>query len=295
MSRAQALENDPPATAPSDSASRGDDVVVIRPPAHLAPFNIKEIYHHRQLLWGIAWTKLRSRFDELILGFFWAMARPVIMTLVFTFIKRKSMGDMGVEMPYPLYFYAGAICWFYFTETAANVANSMVSSKGLMKKLYVPTLIPPIAELIASLHGLLISTIPIWIMMVYYGIFPDWRIIFLPAVILMWSLLALGTGLLFSGLGAYNKDFHRLLGILLYVGLFCSPVIYSPELVPEGARSLFMMNPAVGLLTNARACFYSISPHALGELVYSFGFILVLLAVGTWLFKRAELVHMDRL
>jgi len=268
---------------------------IIRPYDEKSESRLGEVYKYRGMIGGMIWRNLRQQFDELALGFFWATARPLAMALVFSFIKQKTGANMQVALPYMLYFYSGIILWFAFVEASRGAAVSMVKESGLLKKVYFPRTLPPLVATIMSLYNLAISTVPLVGFMIWYGVAPDFKIILLLPVLFVFLLLAYGVGLAFAALGSLSKDFEKLFSIILYVGLFVSPVIYSPEIISGRAQLIFNLNPMSGVLLGFRACLFGGYPFPWLQFGYSAGAAVVLYYVGIRMFRKTITHFIDRM
>ena len=268
---------------------------IIRPPSKVVRLDLRELYKYRHMLWSMVWRDIRLQFDEIYLGFFWAVARPLAMVLIFTLLKRFSNANMSETISYPLYAFSGLIFWFYFLEATTATMKSVSKDAGLIKKIYFPRLITPIVPTISNLSTLGLAMIPLLIMMIWNGVYPGWRVIFLPLVIFQCLLLIMGVGTMFASLSLTNKDFEKFLNLVLYLGLFISPVIYSPEMIPSKAQVIYFLNPMAGTLLAFRSCMFNDFPFPFLQWGYSVAFSFVILIVGTTMYRRAEVYFADKL
>lgn len=243
----------------------------------------------------MARRQVSTEFSELYLGAFWAVARPVLMTLIFVFFRKLSSANTGVDVPYPAYLFSGLIFWFYFVEGTNRAASSIGADAAIMQKVYFPRLLSPLSASISQMTGLFVNFIPLVAIMLLVGSVPGWRVLLLPVVIAQTVLLAFGTGCLFAALSTFNKDWIRLLKLMLYVGLFMSPVIYAPAMLPHSIRPVFFVNPMAGALLGFRSTLFAEFPFPTGEWLYSLFFSLGLAVVGIYAFLRAERSFLDRM
>ncbi len=268
---------------------------IIRPPGQAGRLPVAELWAYRGLLWSLICRQVKLDYRELSLGLFWALARPLTMLAIFTLFKRYSAARTGVSVPYSVYLYSGLIFWFFFTDATTGAANAIQRDVGLIRKIYFPRLISPLISLFSQLVPLVIATLPLAVLMIVFGISPSWHLIFLPVVLLQCALLILGLGGLFSALSLQSKDWQRLLGLCLYVGIFMSPVIYAPAMLPETVQPLLQMNPMSGTLMAIRACLMEAVPFPLGAWLYALAVSLAIFLVGGFMFQRAESAFVDRL
>ncbi|TAK64232.1 ABC transporter permease [Methylobacter sp.] len=269
--------------------------VVIKPPTSSQFVDVKELIRFRGLLRSMSSRQVRAEFGDLHLGIFWVLARPLLMTVIFVFFRRVSNANIGASVPYAAYLYSGLILWFFFTESVSRAAASISTDGALMQKVYFPRLLSPLSSILAQLSGLAIASIPLFLIMGYYGLVPGWNLMLLPVVLLQTMLLAFGTGCLFAALATLSRDWERLLSLLLYIGLFVSPVIFAPDMLPKAAQSIHMLNPMSGALLGFRATLFSDYVLPANEWFYSLLFSGVLGLVGVYAFQRAERTFMDRI
>ncbi|SEH30270.1 ABC transporter permease [Magnetospirillum fulvum] len=269
--------------------------IIIQPPNAFAKIDLVELWAYRSLLKSMVRRRLKAEFDQQYLAYVWAVFRPLLMVLLFSLFRNLSEARMGVDIPYPLYVYGGLILWFFFTEAVQQTATSVKHNAGLIQKVYFPRIISPLSAIIANSASFAITVVPLVLMMVWYGSYPDWRIILLPAVLLQIAVLIFGLGCIFAALGLSGNDWDRFLGFSLYVGLYVSPVIYSPSMLPTNALPYYSVNPLVGTLMAFRASLFHGSPWPQWEWAYSCAFSLIVAVVGLVMFQRAEKHIVDRL
>lgn len=269
--------------------------LIIRPPSSSVRLDLMEFYRYRHMLWSLVWRDIRVQFDEMYLGFVWAVARPLLMVTIFALFRRFSGANTYVSIPYPVYVYSGLILWFYFLEATSASSTCLQKDAGLISKIYFPRLITPIVPILASLYSFGLAMMPLAVMMLWQGVYPSWRLVLLPGVLLQCMLLILGVGTMFASLSLTNRDFEKLLGHILYLGLFVSPVIFSPDLVPSAGRLFYFLNPMAGTLLAFRSCLFGGFPFPLWQFLYSVVCSLVFLVIGVSMYQRAEASFVDRL
>jgi lipopolysaccharide transport system permease protein len=269
--------------------------IVIRPPKAFSQIDFKELWQYRQLFRSMVKRRIKTEFQQQYLAYLWPVFRPLLMVLLFTLFRNYSQARTGVKIPYTLYVYSGLILWFMFTEATLETATSIKQNARLIQKVYFPRIYSPLSAIASNFVVFSISIIPMVIMMAWYGVFPGWRILFLPVVLLQVGLLIFGIGCIFAALGVGSNDWDKLLGFVLYVGLFVSPVIYSPTMIPENAKAFYSSNPMVGLLMAFRSALFDGFPVSVESWLYSSVFVLVIAALGILLFQRAEKNMVDRL
>lgn len=268
---------------------------IIRPLDRNGLPSLVELWRYRELLWSLVRRQLRLDYRDLSFGVFWALARPVTMLGIFVLFKRYSAARTGVELPYPVYLYSGLIVWFFFTDATSGATAAMQRDVGLIRKIYYPRFISPLTAILAQFTPLAIAALPLLLLLITFGVVPGVSLLLLPLVLVQCAALALGIGCLFSTLAIDDKDWQRLLGLALYVGLFLSPVIYAPAMLPASLQPFLDVNPMTGTLMAIRACLDGDTAFPVFAWLCSLLMSLAVLLLGAFLFQRAESAFVDRL
>jgi lipopolysaccharide transport system permease protein len=269
--------------------------ILIRPPGALAHLDLPELWRYRGTLLRKVTQKIRIQYDDMWLGLFWAVARPVIMVLVFWAFRDLSQAQTGVHISYALYVYSGLVAWYYFTEVTTSVAMSLFRDAGLIQKVYFPRLISPLSHLLGETYTLALAAIPLIILMVGFGEYPGWNVLLLPAVLAQLMVLAFGLGTVFSSLILVSRDWERVLQVSLSFGLWLSPVIYSVAMIPKRYALLYLANPLGGSLLALRATLFDSLEFPWGAWAYASAFSVALAGIGLVMFQRSERNLADRL
>ena len=272
-----------------------EQVTVIKPPSNSLRFNFAEIYQYRHLMWNLVRRDIKVQFNQMYLGIFWATVRPLLMMSIFALFKTFSGANLHVFIPYSVYVYSGLILWFYFVEATTLTARSLEKNASLITKVYFPRIITMIVPGLASLYGLSVAIFPLLVMMVWQNVYPGWRIIGLPLIIFQCMILVLAVGLIFGSLSLDSKDFDRLLNQILYLGLYVSPVIFAPGLIPEAARPVYFLNPMAGILLAFRSSLFNDFPFPVSQWLYSVLATVLLLAIGLLIYHKVEAFIADKL
>lgn len=268
--------------------------VVVRPrQATLWP-DLQELTRYRHLLAELVARNVRIQFEALNLGLLWPSARPLLYVFVFTTFRHLSSAQLGVSIPYELYVYTGLIFWFYFIEAARGSANGLRADAPLLTKVYYPRMLSCAAPVLAGLVSFGASLLPVVVMMAWMGVMPGWRLLLLPAVIVNVMALALGSGLIFASLSLHYRDWDRIMQLSLYPGLWLSPVIYAPEMIPDRLRTLYLMNPMAGALLSFRAVLFDRFDTPLWPCLLSGGVAIAVMAIGLRMFSASERAMVDR-
>lgn len=269
--------------------------LVIRPPSGFGKLDPAEYYRYRHMLMSLVRRDIKSQFDEMHFGVLWAVIRPLAVAIVFTLFKSFSGANTFVHAPYLIFVYSGLIFWYYFTDATMQTAGSVRKDATIISKIYFPRLITPMVPILSNLTGLGIAAVPLLMMMAWYQMLPGWNILLLPLVLLQCMALVFGIGTLFAALTITNRDLEQFLSFLMYIGLFVSCVFFVPEMVPEWARPVLLLNPMTGTMLALRACLLDGFAFPVLLWSYSLVFSFVAVMVGTLAFRRAEATFVDKL
>ena len=269
--------------------------IVIRPPSGFGEFDSAEYYRYRHMLMSLVRRDSKSQFEEMHFGIVWAILRPLSVAIVFTLFKKFSGANTFVHVPYLMFIYSGLIFWYYFTDATMQTAGSVRKDAAIISKIYFPRLITPMVPILSNLIGLGIAAVPLLMMMAWHQTLPGWTILMLPVVMLQCMALVFGIGTLFAALTISNRDLEQFLSFMMYIGLFVSCVFFVPEMVPEWARPVLLVNPMTGTLLALRACLFEDFAFPVLLWVYSLVVSIVAVLVGGLAFRRAEATFVDKL
>jgi lipopolysaccharide transport system permease protein len=218
------------------------------------------------------------------------------MTMVVFSVFFGTLGRMPSDgLPYPVFAYAALVPWQLFAHALTDSANSLVGSQNLIKKVYFPRLIVPIASVLAGLVDFAISFGVLLGLMAYFGLSPTAAILTLPLFVAFAILVALSSGLWLSALNVQFRGVRSMLPFLTQFWMFVTPVAYPASLVPEKWRALLGLNPMAGVVEGFRWALLG-APGAPGSLLWvSIGVVVVLLIGGLAYFRRMEATFADRL
>ncbi|WMW23237.1 ABC transporter permease [Methanolobus mangrovi] len=267
--------------------------LVIRPKYGFLDLNWKELVEYRELLFFLALREIKIKYKQTIMGASWAVLQPLFSMIVFTLIF-GGLAQMPSEgIPYPLFSYSGLILWTYFSTSLSASSLSLVGSGGLLSKVYIPRIFIPTAPVLASLVDYVIATSIIALMMLYYQIVPNSKIILLPFIVLITILLSSGMGYWLSSICIKYRDVKFILSFFIQMLLFLSPVIYPVDVVGEKFQWLLYLNPMTGLINAHRACLLGHVPVDFVGLAISTVLTIIIFVSGILYLKRTEKYFAD--
>lgn len=277
-----------PASAVPPAEDSGPALTVIRPSKGWVSLRLKEVWIYRELLYFLVWRDVKVRYKQTVLGAAWAILQPVMTMAVFSlfFGKLAEMPSDGV--PYPIFSYAALVPWTLFAFGLSQGANSLVGSQNLIKKVYFPRLVIPLASVLAGTVDFLLSLIVLVGMMAYFGLVPTMAILWLPLLTLLALATSLGVALWLSAMNVRFRDVRYVVPFLTQLWLFATPVAYPSSLLSEPWRTIYGLNPMVGVVEGFRWALLGTDTRPGPIIVASVVACALLLVSGLFYFRRME-------
>ncbi|MBN9386609.1 MAG: ABC transporter permease [Chloroflexi bacterium] len=248
-----------------------------------------DLWRYRELLYFLAWRDILVRYKQTVIGIAWALLRPLATMLVFTVVFGNLARLPSGGVPYPILVFSGLLPWQFFASALSETSSSLIDNANLISKVYFPRLIVPISSVIVSFIDFAISGVILVGLMIWFGFVPGLQILTLPLFILLTFAAALGAGLWLSALNVKYRDFRYVVPFIVQLGLYISPVGFSSQIVTDGWRLLYSLNPMVGVIDGFRWAILGGEAYIYwpGFLV-SIGLVLVIFVSGLWYFRRTE-------
>src|ERR1019366_8530989 len=193
------------------------------------------------------------RYKQTVIGVAWAVLRPLLTTIVFTVVFSKiAKLPAPAAVPYALLVMAANLPWQFFATAMSEASNSLIGNANLISKIYFPRLIVPAGSVITSFVDFLITLGLMALLMVWYQFMPDWRLLLLPAFMLLAFGASFGIGLWLCAVNVESRDFRYIVPFIVQFGLYISPVGFSSTIVPHKWHLLYCLNPMVGVIDGFR-------------------------------------------
>ena len=212
----------------------------------------RDIFRYSDLFVMLARRDIAVRYKQTVIGILWAVLRPVLTMLVFTFVFSRIAKLPSEGVPYALLVFSGMLPWFFFSSSVSESSSSLIANANLLSKVYFPRILVPASAVLVAAVDFLIALVLLAGMMVYFGVMPTWRLLTLPLFLLIAFAAALGIGLWFSALNVRYRDFQFIVPFLLQFGLYVSPVGFASSVIPENLALLYALNPMVGVIDGFR-------------------------------------------
>jgi len=268
-------------------------ITIVEPSQGWIGLNLHDLWEYRELLFFLVWRDIKVRYKQTALGAAWAVIQPFFTMVVFSLFFGKLAKVPSDGIPYPIFAYAALVPWTFFAQGLTQSSNSLVGSSHLITKVYFPRLVIPISSVLSGLVDFVIAFTVLIGMMVYYGFYPTAAIVFLPGLLLLALTTALGVGLWLSALNVKYRDVRYTVGFLTQFWLFATPIAYPSSLLSEPWRTVYAINPMVGVVEGFRWALLG-TRTAPGPIIAVSALVsVVLLAGGAFYFGRMEKTFAD--
>ncbi len=273
--------------------------MVIEPKRNLLDLRLGELWRYRDLVLLFVRRDFVSAYKQTILGPLWYLIQPLLTTITFTVIFGNIANLPTDGLPQFLFYMSGTVVWSYFADCLNKTSVTFVNNANLFGKVYFPRLAVPVSILISNLITFLIQFAMFLVFVQYFvwrgaPIQPNWIwVAFSPLLMLMMAGLGLGFGIIVSSLTTKYRDLRFLVAFGVQLLMYATPVIYPASSIPIHFRWIIQANPMTSILEAFRYAFLGAGMVDATHLLYSFGFMLVLVIIGGIIFNRVEQTFMD--
>lgn len=269
---------------------------IILPPAFTLRYfarGIADLVAYRDLLFSLSQHRVRVRYKQSALGMAWAVLQPLAMMFIYTILFSVFTRVPTAGIPYPVFVFCALLPWTFFSTAVANSAGSLTGHRELIAKVFFPREILPFTYVFAAVFDLLIASVILAGMMLYYGVAPQAQLFWVLPVLLVALVFAISLSLLFSSLQVRFRDISLAMPLLMQLWMFASPVVYSLDAVPERYRGWYVLNPMVGVVENFRRAIVGQAPIDVPSLASAAAVSVTLFLVSYLLFKHQEATMAD--
>ncbi|HYE66837.1 MAG TPA: ABC transporter permease [Pyrinomonadaceae bacterium] len=280
-----------PTTA--SSSEERQDILRIEPSKGWVALKLRDLWAYRELLYFLVWRDIKVRYKQTALGAAWAIIQPFFTMLVFSLFFGRLAKIPSDGIPYPIFSYSALVPWTFFALGLGQSANSLVSSSHLIKKVYFPRLIIPVATVFSGVVDFALAFGVLLVMMLFYGILPTVNILWLPLFLMLALVTSLGVGLWLSALNVEFRDVRFVVPFITQFWMFATPIAYPSSLLHEPWRTVYGLNPMVGVVEGFRWALLG-SKTAPGPIIaVSALAALIILISGAFYFRRMEKTFAD--
>ena len=247
----------------------------------------KELWQYREMIISLVKRDLKSRYKGSVLGFFWMLLNPLLQLCVYTIVFSTIM-RMDIEKFY-LFLFVALVPWLFFSTCLSAGTTVIFSQQDMVKKIYFPREVLPISFTLSQFINMLLSFIVIFVVVFISGVkIPVQALLYLPLIMIIEFVLALGITFLVSALTVYFRDLEHIMGIVSMAWMYMTPVIYPVDMVPEQFITLFYLNPMTSITIAYRDILYYGKVPEMETLLNASILGVVVLVIGRLLFSRMQ-------
>ncbi|MDR1901929.1 MAG: ABC transporter permease [Treponema sp.] len=264
----------------------------------LFDLKLPELVHYRDLIAMFFVRDFTSIYKQTILGPLWHIINPLCSTVVYAFIF-GNLARMGTgNIPYLLFYYGGTMLWTFFSNCLNGAAGIFLNNAGVFSKVYFPRLTVALSIIFSAVAKMLIQFAILLIFFVYYAvkgnsINPSWHVLLFPLLVVWLAMLGAGCGMIFSALTTKYRDLNHLLGLVIQLAMYVTPVVYPLSQVPEKFFFFFYINPVSAPMEIFRIWFYGSGSLPYQMILSSIGITALIMLLGLGLFTRTERNFVD--
>lgn len=273
--------------------------IVLEPKTSFFKLNLVEVWHYRDLMWLFVRRDFVAQYKQTILGPVWHVIQPFLTTLMFLFLfgKVANIPTDGIE---PVLFYmSGITIWNYFSACLTSTSNTFITNAAIFGKVYFPRLVIPLSVVISNIVRFGIQFGLLLIFMIIYAfkgvpIHLSIYWLFIPVLVFVMAGIGLGLGIIISSLTTKYRDLSFLLTFAVQLGMYVTPIAYPLSFLEKTKyKWLIDLNPLTSITEAFRFCIFEKGTVEMHELLYSLGFMVLVLIVGALIFNRVEKNFMD--
>ncbi len=252
--------------------------------------NLATLFRYRVLIQTLVVRDLKARYRGSVLGFFWSFFNPLLLLLIYTFVFTKVLvGIHPPEMePYALFMFCGILPWTWFSSSVLEASNTLIAGGNLIKKVLFPAEVLPIVTVLANMvHFFLGLPILVAFLIYYQRPVDPVELLWFPVIVLVQLVLTIGLALLLSAMTVHFRDLKDLLGNLLTLWFFATPIIYPMMEAPANLRGWLNLNPMTHLMISYQEVLFFPGPHGHWKWLLALGAAsVVIFLAGYFVFDR---------
>jgi lipopolysaccharide transport system permease protein len=265
----------------------------IQPSKGWVSLKLNELWEYRELLYFLIWRDIKVRYKQTALGATWAIIQPFFTMVVFSLFFGHLARMPSDGIPYPIFSFAALVPWSFFANGLGQSSNSLVGSANLITKVYFPRLTIPLASVLSGVVDFALAFVVLLGMMLFYRIVPTVNVLWLPLFLLLALITSLGVGLWLSALNVEYRDVRYVVPFITQFWLFVTPIAYPSSLLHEPWRTLYGLNPMVGVVEGFRWALLGTKTAPGPIIAVSSTAAAVILITGAFYFRRMEKTFAD--
>jgi lipopolysaccharide transport system permease protein len=263
----------------------------------LAPFRV--LISHWQAIQIFVNRDIRGRYINSALGLWWAVIQPLALLALYTFV---FSGIMSVRLngststgEFALYAFCGLLPWLAVADALTRSASVLFDQQPLIKKVVFPSEILPVHLVLSALVVEIVGLVVFLVVVIAGGRLPGWSLLLLPIVIALQFFFMTGIAWLLSTLAVYLRDVRQVVGLVLTLWMFLTPIVYPASLVPARFKWVLDINPMTAIVDAYRAALLDDRLPSPVPLIIFAAVAFTVFVSGHWVFTRAKPTFADLL
>ncbi len=266
--------------------------VIIKPLSKWRFLDLKEMILFKDLLYFLIKRDVTVIYKQTVLGFLWAIIRPVFSMVVFSVIFGKLAKISSDGIPYPIFSYCALVPWIYFSTTLTKSSQSLIANSTILTKVYFPRIFLPLTPIFASLVDFLISLSIVFLMMLYYSIYPSYQIAFTPILVLLMIITSTGISLWVSALAIQYRDISIIMQFLVQILMYAAPVVWPVSLITSNygynVKLIYSIYPMASVIEGFRSALIGTNSMPWDMISISFLSSIFIFITGAFYFNKRE-------
>ena len=259
--------------------------------------NFYELFNYKDLFYFLVLRDIKVLYKQTILGFSWAIIRPVFSMIILSFIFGVMAKIPSDDIPYPIFSYIALVPWTYFSTSVVKSTQSLLNNIGVFNKVYFPRIIIPLVPAISGLIDFFISINIVFILMVWYGFSINIKILLVPLLILIMFFTSSGIGMWLSALAIQYRDVRYAINFLVQLLFYITPVVWPISLISHKFGDFFLycfsLYPMIGVIEGFRVSFLGNSEIPWDIILIGFISSFLIFLSGIIFFKSKEKFFSD--
>lgn len=253
---------------------------------------VQDLYNSRILIWSLSKNDFKTKYAGSYLGIIWAFIQPMITILVYWLVFEFGLrvSSPTEDTPFILWFSVGLIPWFFFSDAINNAMNSFVEYSYLVKKVVFKISVLPIVKVVSSLFVHFVFLVFIIVLLGIYGFYPTKYIIQLVYYVICTIIIVLGISYMTSAIVLFFKDLGQIINVLLQIGMWATPIMWSYRIVPDKYQWIIKLNPMYYIVEGYRDTFINNIwfYQKYFQTIYFWIITLVIFNLGAIIFKKLK-------
>jgi lipopolysaccharide transport system permease protein len=271
-------------------------IKVIRPTQSVIELlcdGLTSLLRHKSLFVEMTLLRLKVRYKQSLLGWFWAVVPPLLLMVTYTLIFSNVIGFKTGDLPVALFMFSGLIPWTFLSASISTATAGIVTHRYLISHSAFPREIVPLSYVVSALFDFGIGILMLAALMYYFGFWPTFHALYAIPILGMLVNYSVAASLCSSSFQARFRDMGVAMPLLLQIVMFTTPVVYSSDSIPQNIKDIYFLNPLAILIEGFRQTVVLGTSPNVDEMIYCAIGSIICLVFSYILFKRLDATLAD--